>query len=153
PFIGLVNRPLNVSSGIAFGNFQLRESTARSRYTAFTLRANMRRSWGQFSAFYTLSENFSDDDNERDAGGVIYQNTFDLRPEYNYSNLDQRHQILFNSVIFLPRGFEVTGSTRINSGRPLDARVGSDRNGDGVNNDRPFSAFGQTFKRNAFRNL
>ena len=49
------------------------------------MRANLRRSWGQFSAFYTLSENMSDDDNERDAGGVIYQNTFDLAPEYNYS--------------------------------------------------------------------
>ena len=153
PFIGLVNRPLNVFSGIAFGNFSLRESTAQARYTAFTVRANLRRSWGQLSAFYTLSENFSDDDNERDAGGVIYQNTFDLGPEFNYSNLDQRHQFLLNSVFFLPVGFEVSGSARMNSGRPFNAVVGSDRNGDGVNNDRPFSAFGQSFKRNAFRNL
>ncbi len=153
PIIGLNNRPLNVFSGIAFGNFQLRESTAQARYTAFTARANLRLSWGQFSAFYTLSENLSDDDNERDAGGVIYQNTFDLGPEYNYSNLDQRHQFLFNSVFFMPYGFEVAGSARLNSARPLNATVGSDRNGDGVNNDRPYSAFGESFKRNAFRNL
>jgi hypothetical protein len=153
PIIGLINRPLNVFSGIAFGSFQLRESTAQARYSAFTLRANLRRSWGQFSAFYTLSENFSDDDNERDAGGVIYQNTFDLSPEFNYSNLDQRHQFLLNTVFFMPYGFEVSGSARLNSGRPLNATVGSDRNGDGVNNDRPFSSFGQSFKRNAFRNL
>lgn len=152
PIIGLNNRPLNVFSGIAFGSFQLRESTAQSRYTAATFRANLRRSWGQFSAFYTLSENFSDDDNERDAGGVTYMNTYDLTPDYNYSVLDQRHQFLFNSVFFLPLGFEVAGSARMNSGRPLNAVVGSDRNGDGVNNDRPYSAFGQPFKRNAFRN-
>jgi carboxypeptidase family protein/TonB-dependent receptor-like protein len=153
PFIGTANRPLNVFSGIVFGSLQLRESTAQARYSAFTLRANLRRSWGQFSAFYTLSENMSDDDNERDAGGVIYQSTFDLGPEFNYSNLDQRHQFLLNTVFFMPYGFEVTGSARLNSARPLNATVGSDRNGDGVNNDRPFSAFGQSFKRNAFRNL
>ncbi|HMV81537.1 MAG TPA: carboxypeptidase regulatory-like domain-containing protein [Blastocatellia bacterium] len=152
PIIGLNNRPLNVFSGIAFGSFQLRESTAQARYTAATFRANLRRSWGQLSAFYTLSENFSDDDNERDAGGVTYMNTFDLTPDYNYSNLDQRHQFLFNSVFFLPYGFEVAASSRINSGRPLNAVVGSDRNGDGTNNDRPYSAFGVPFKRNAFRN-
>lgn len=152
PIIGLVNRPLNIFSGIAFGNLSLRESTARSRYRALTVRANLRRRWGQFSAFYTLSDNFADDDNERDAGGYTYENTFDLRPEYNYSNLDQRHQFLFNSVFFLPAGFEVSGSSRINSGRPLDARTGSDRNGDGTNLDRPYSAFGVPFKRNAFRN-
>lgn len=152
PIITLNNRPLNVFSGIAFGSFQLRESTAQSRYTAATFRANLRRSWGQLSAFYTLSENFSDDDNERDAGGVTYQNTFDLGSDYNYSVLDQRHQFLFNSVFFLPLGFEVAGSARLNSGRPLNATVGSDRNVDGVNNDRPYSAFGQSFKRNAFRN-
>jgi hypothetical protein len=153
PIITLNNRPLNVFSGITFGNLSLRESTAQARYTAFTVRANLRRGWGQFSAFYTLSENLSDDDNERDAGGYTYQNTFDLRPEFNYSVLDQRHQFLLNSVFFLPLGFEVSGSARLNSGRPLNAAVGSDRNGDGVNNDRPFSAFGQSFKRNAFRNL
>jgi hypothetical protein len=153
PIIGLANRPLNAFSSIAFGSFQLRESTAQARYSAFTLRANLRRNWGQFSAFYTLSENMSDDDNERDAGGVIYQSTFDLGPEFNSSNLDQRHQFLLNTVFFMPYGFEVTGSARLNSARPLNGTVGSDRNGDGVNNDRPFSAFGQSFKRNAFRNL
>jgi hypothetical protein len=153
PIITLNNRPLNVFSGIAFGNFQLRESTAKSRYTAFTVRANLRRSWGQFGMFYTLSENKSDDDNERDAGGVQYMNTFDLAPEFNYSNLDQRHQFLVNSVFFLRYGFEVAGNVRMNSGRPLNATVGSDRNVDGVNNDRPYASFGVPYKRNAFRNL
>jgi outer membrane receptor for ferrienterochelin and colicin len=153
PIITLMNRPLNVFSGIGFGNFTLRESTAQARYTAFTIRANLRRKWGQLSAFYTLSENFADDDNERDAGGYTYENTYNLGSEFNYSNLDQRHQFLLNSLFFLPFGFEVGGSTRLNSGRPLDARVGSDRNQDGNNNDRPYSAVGVPFKRNAFRNL
>ncbi len=153
PIIGVNNRPLNIQSGIAFGSFQLRESTAKARYTAFTVRANLRRSWGQFGMFYTLAENKSDDDNERDAGGVQYMNTFDLAPEFNYSILDQRHQFLLNSVFFMPFGFEVAGNVRLNSGRPLNATVGSDRNGDGVNNDRPYASFGVPYKRNAFRNL
>lgn len=145
--------PAAVAAGLTIGNFSLRESTARSMYRAMTARANLRRKWGQLSAFYTLSENFSNDDNERDAGGYTYQNTYDLAADYNYSNLDQRHQFLANAVFFLPFGIETATGIRLSSGRPLDARVGADLNGDGTNNDRPFSAFGQPFKRNAFRNL
>ena len=130
----------------------LRESTARSLYRSFVARTNLRRKWGQFSAFYTLSSNYSDDDNERDAGGFNFQNTFDLAPEYGYSNLDQRHQFLANAVVFLPLGFEVSGSARFTSARPLNTTVGTDVNQDGVNNDRPYSAPGVSFKRNAFRN-
>lgn len=130
----------------------LREATARSVYRAFVLRGELRRKWGQLSAFYTLSHNRSDDDNERDATGFQYVNTFDLRPEYNYSNLDQRHQFLANAVFFLPWGFEVAGSARLTSARPLNVTVGTDLNQDGQNNDRPYSAPGVSFKRNSFRN-
>jgi hypothetical protein len=41
---------------------------------------------------------------------------------------------------------------RARTGLPLDARVGSDTNGDSVSNDRPYSAVGTPFLRNAFRN-
>jgi hypothetical protein len=152
PFFGVASgarlRPLT-----QLFSLQLRESTARSVYRAGVVRANLRRKWGQLSAFYTLSDNRSDDDNERDAGGVGGTvNTYDLRSEYNYSNLDQRHQFLANAVFFLPLGFEVAGSTRLTSARPLNVTVGSDLNQDGNNNDRPYGAVGQEFKRNQFRN-
>src|SRR5262249_49170469 len=58
-------RPIPTLSSI-----QVRESTAKSLYRALTLRAKFQRKWGQFNAFYTLSKNLSDDDNERDSGGV-----------------------------------------------------------------------------------
>ncbi len=133
-------------------NLALRESTARSVYRAAVVRANLRRKWGQFSAFYTLSDNRSDDDNERDAGGFVYENTYNLRPEFYYSNLDQRHQFLANAVFFLPWGFEVSASTRMTSAHPLNVAVGTDLNQDGVNNDRPYERLGVPFKRNQFRN-
>jgi hypothetical protein len=151
PFFGVASgarvRPLQ-----QLASLQLRESTARSVYRAGVVRANLRRKWGQFSAYYTLSDNRSDDDNERDAGGTAFVNTFDLRSEYNYSNLDQRHQFLANAVFFLPFGMEVAASSRMTSARPLNVTVGSDLNQDGVNNDRPYGAPGQEFKRNQFRN-
>ena len=152
PFYGLrtgTARPIPT-----LGSVQLRESSARSIYQAMTVRTNLRKKWGQFSAFYTLSRSLSDDDNERDAGGVGYEDTFNFAPEYNYSRLDARHLFVANPVFFLPYGFEVSSALRFRSGRPIDATLGgSDANSDFVNNDRPYSAPGVPFKRNAFRNL
>lgn len=71
-------------------------------------------------------------------------NTFDLTPDYHDSVLAQRHQILFNSVFCLPRGVAVAGRVRLNSGRPFNAMAGSERNNDGVNNDRPDGASCET---------
>lgn len=151
PFYGLnagTARPI-----VTLGSVQVRESSARSIYQAMTVRTNLRKKWGQFSAFYTLSRSLSDDDNERDAGGVGAMDPFDFSSEYNYSRLDARHLFVANPVFFLPLGFEVSSALRFRSGRPIDARFGSDANGDLVNIDRPYSAPGVPFKRNAFRNL
>ena len=112
-----------------------------------------RRSRYQFQAFYTLGWNYSDDDNERTAGGFAFQNDYNLIPEYSFGELDVRHQLLFNTVIDLPFGFNVSSLGRFRSARPLDASSGlSDPNGDRGGPDRPFSAPGVPFKRNAFRN-
>jgi hypothetical protein len=150
PFFGLSSgrqRPIPSLTSI-----QVRESTGRSLYRALTVRANLRRKWGQVNAFYTLSKSLSDDDNERDAGGVSFMNAYDLSSEYNYSRLDRRHQFVANPVFFLPAGFEVSSAIRLRSGLPIDVTVGSDFNQDFGGPDRPFSAAGVPFKRNAFRN-
>jgi hypothetical protein len=117
-----------------------------------TLRANLRRKWGQFNAFYTLSRSLSDDDNERDAGGISFENAFNLRPEFNYSRLDRRHQFVANPVFFLPYGFEASSAIRLRSGLPIDVGMGGDSNEDIGGPDRPYSAAGVPFKRNSFRN-
>ena len=152
PFFGVSGAGAQPRPIPTLGSVQLRESSARSVFQGAVFRAQLRRKWGQFSAFYTLSRSLSDDDNERDSGGVSYENNFNLAPEFNYSRLDRRHQFVANPVFFLPYAFEVSGALRLLSGVPVDARAGADLNQDGVNNDRPYSAPGVPFKRNAFRN-
>jgi hypothetical protein len=130
----------------------IRDSSARSMYRAATLQAQYRTRKVQLQAFYTLSENFSDDDSERDAGGFVYTNSFDLIPEFNYSNLDVRHSFVTNGVVSLPWGVEVGALYRVRTGLPFNAIANVDLNQDGNGNDRPYRAAGQNFKRNEFRN-
>jgi hypothetical protein len=150
PFFGLptVARPIP-----QLGNVTVREAAARSLYRALTFSARLQRKWGQASAYYTLGKLESDDDNERDAGGFTYENAFNLAPEYNDANLDRRHIVNGNLVLFLPAGIDFSAGFQFRSGRPFDARLGRDANGDTNNLDRPYSAPGVPFQRNAFRNF
>ncbi len=132
--------------------FTVRESSSRGMYRAATISAQYRNKRVQFQSFYTVSENFSDDDNERDAGGFVYENSFNLKPEYNYANMDTRHQFTSNGTYSLPLGIDIGGIFRVRSGLPFNAVAGSDLNGDGNNNDRPYLAVGKPLPRNNFRN-
>ncbi|HWP42253.1 MAG TPA: hypothetical protein VNO14_03385, partial [Blastocatellia bacterium] len=157
PFFGLRSgtpRPQSL-----LGSVQVRESTAHSLCRALTLRAKFQRSWGQFNVFYTLSRSLSDDDNERSAGGVTYENAFDQSPEYHDAVLDRRHQFVASPVLFLPYGVDISSAIRFRSGRPIDVNMGNivgtsnnDANQDFGGPDRPYLAPGVPFKRNSFRN-
>jgi hypothetical protein len=156
PFFGLrgaAGRPAIDRPIPSLGSMQVRESTGRSVYQAMVLRANYRSKYAQFNAFYTLSRSLSDDDNERDAGGIAFENAYNLAPEFSFSRLDRRHQFVANTVVFLPLGFEASSAIRLRSGLPIDASVGSDFNEDIGGPDRPYSAPGVPFVRNGFRNL
>ena len=130
---------------------QIRESSAESEYTALTLGSRLRRSWALFNANYVLSKSMSDDDNERDSGGVLYENTFDLEPEWGPARLDRRHQFNGYAVFFLPYGVDLSTSFRFLSGLPVDATIGRDINNSLGGADRPYSGPGQPFERNGFR--
>lgn len=176
PFFGIVsstvvgaqNRPITT-----FGNtgyVQVRESTGKSEYQALVFRAQFRRKFGQFDAFYTLSKNLDSDSTERNATFASYDNAFNLTPEYNYGANDRRHVVAFSSVLNLPLGFEMGMSARYLSGAPIDVTVSSitgvsaaavtlsgsttgDLNQDAGNfNDRPYIAPGVSSKRNSYRN-
>jgi outer membrane receptor for ferrienterochelin and colicin len=136
----------------SIGALQLRDSSGKSMYRALTFRINMNRKWGRINAFYTLSKSLSDDDNERDAGGVLYDNPYDLRSEYYLSRLDRRHQFVANPVFFLPWGLEVASAIRLRSGVPFNSTVGADLNGDGLNNERPMITPSIELRRNYFYN-
>ena len=156
PFFGLrgaAGRPAIDRPIPSLGSVQVRESTGRSVYQAVVLRANYRSKYAQFNAFYTLSRSLSNDDNERDAGGIAFENAYNLAPEFSFSRLDRRHQFVANTVVFLPLGFEASSAARLLSGLPIDASVGSDFNEDIGGPDRPYSAPGVPFIRNGFRNL
>jgi len=135
------------------GQIQIRESSAHSDYKAMSLTSRYDRRWGQFSANYVLSKSMSDDDNERDSGGVGFENGFNLAPEWSPARLDRRHQFNGYGLFFLPKGFDVSTGFRFLSGLPIDASFGRDINNSRGGPDRPFSAPGVPFERNAFRNL
>jgi hypothetical protein len=129
PFFGIVsstvvgaqNRPI-----ATFGNtgyVQVREPTAKSQYQALVFRAQFRRKFGQFDAFYTLSKNLDSDSTERNATFASYDNAYNLAPEYNYGAGDRRHVVAFSSVLNLPWGFEMGTTARYLSGAPIDVSV------------------------------
>lgn len=134
------------------GQFNTRESNAKSLYRALVLQTQYRSRKLTGGVFYTLSTNYSDDDNERNATGMGPMNPYDMRSEYHYSDLDARHLLSSYAVYTLPWGIELSGTLRVRSGLPLNPRVGSDTDGNATNNDRPYQAVGVPFKRNAFRN-
>jgi len=158
PYIGIV-RGRNLPSSLPtrnrpvpeLGSIQLRTSNAKSLYRALTLRTRFQKGWMQLNAYYVLATNFSDDDNERSAGGILYDNPFDLRSEYGYAQLDVRHRFTANPIFFLPYDFEVSSTIRMRSARPVDAIANNDYNGDGNFNERPYYAPGAPFERNGFR--
>jgi hypothetical protein len=149
PFYGLpaATRPI-----ATLGSITVRESTARSDFRALTLSTKYGTSRIQLNVYYVLSKSESDDDNERDAGGFQHADAFNLAPEYGPANLDRRHQFNGSALVFLPYGIDVTSGFVARSGRPIEATFGSDANGDLGGPDRPFSAPGVPFTRNAFRN-
>ncbi|MDX2034013.1 MAG: carboxypeptidase regulatory-like domain-containing protein [Blastocatellia bacterium] len=155
PFYGVRggSNPLQARPIPTLGSIQIRESTGRSVFQAMNIRLNIRRKRFQVNAFYTLSRSLSNDDNERDAGGIAYSDANNLRPEFNYSRLDRRHQFVANPIVFLPGGIDVSAALRLRSGLPIDAGFGSDANGDLGGPDRPYSAAGVPFLRNSFRNF
>jgi len=134
------------------GQYTTRESNAKSLYRALVLQTQYRSRKFTAGVFYTLSTNYSDDDNERNATGMNAMNPYDLRSEYHYSDIDARHMLAAHAVYTLPWGIEVSGILRSRSGLPLNALVGSDTDGNATNTDRPYKAVGVPFLRNEFRN-
>ena len=150
PFFGL--RSGAARPAPTLGDILIRESSARSLYRGVTFQAQYRARRFQFGATYTVAQTYAEDDGERDATGFRMENSFNLRPEYNYSDLDQRHQFSTFGVAQLPWGFEMSGIFRARSGLPIDAKTGGDANEDLKSNDRPLTAAGVPILRNDFRN-
>jgi hypothetical protein len=99
------------------------ESTAKSRYHAFTVGVNKRLSKNyQLQAYYTWSKDESDDDNERDPFTLRYANFFALDKEFSLSDRHQRHR--FNGWVLwnAPKGIDINARVTYLDNQPLDIR-------------------------------
>jgi hypothetical protein len=97
-----------LSEGLGINNLTVVESTAKSRFWGITTGINKRLSNGiQFQAYYTFSEDKSDDDNERDPFTFRYANITNLGPEFGLSDRHQENR--FNGWLLwnAPYGIDV----------------------------------------------
>ncbi len=94
------------------------ESTASSRYQGLTVGLEKRAGTIQFQAYYTYSEDKSDDDNERDPFSFRYARITDLDAEWGYSDRDQRDR--FNGWLLwqAPWGLNVNARYSYRSAQP-----------------------------------
>jgi hypothetical protein len=135
----------------SYGFVQVTEPSARSRYSGTTAAFNVKRARYTMDLYYTLSWSYSHDDSERGISGIVFDDAYNLANEYNYSNIDERHQFAANGMFFAPKEIEISASARFNSGRPFSAQAGTDLNRDGVIRDRSVIN-GKVIPRNTFRN-
>jgi hypothetical protein len=155
PVPDATGRPVYTSArpyGPQFGVVQVTESTARSNYHGMTASLSAKRRLVAVDLYYTLGYSRSADDTERGISSVVFDDAYNLANEYSWSNIDQRHQFAGNVLVYLPKAVELSGTVRVNSGRPFSAQAGSDLNRDGVLRDRPVID-GVVVPRNTFRNL
>ena len=109
-------------SGGGINTLTVAESSARSRYHAFTAglrgRGSVQGSPVAFEAHYTLALDRSDDDNERDPFIFRYANAADLAPEFGWSDRDRRHQVSGYVLVSLPGGVQLSNIVRYLSPSP-----------------------------------
>jgi hypothetical protein len=156
----IVSRNVNVptvpaSAGIAnlgrpepnWGNISRYESSGDSYYNGMVVSFNKRASrWASLRASYTLSKTIDD------AGNFFFstpQNNFNLRDDRGLSDNDQRHRLVLSGTLEARQtgkdeglahalsGFQLSYIVTYASRLPFNILLGSDRNFDTNNNDRP----------------
>jgi hypothetical protein len=128
-----------------FGNIARSESSGDSNYDGLVVSFNKRAGhWAAIRASYTLSKAIDD------AGNFFFsspQNNFNLRDDRGLSDNDQRHRLVVSGSLEIPRQHGVLGQVLNDlqlsyiftyaSRLPFNVLLGSDRNFDTNNNDRP----------------
>lgn len=129
-----------------WGNISRYESSGNSQYNGLIVSfAKRAPRWATVRASYTLSKTIDD------AGNFFFstpQNNFDVRDERGLSDNDQRHRLVFSGAFEagesrregfrrVLRGFQLSYIFTYASRLPFNILLGSDRNFDTNNNDRP----------------
>jgi hypothetical protein len=118
------------------------EGTGNSSYNALWVTANQRMTNGlHLNATYTWSKSI--DYNSLSSGGVVFQNSYDLRGNRGLSDFDARHRLVVSSIYELPfkghwlvRNWQLSAIVQAQSGNPMNIVTSSLLNGV-VNTIRP----------------
>ena len=130
-----------------WGNISRYESSGDSYYNGLMASFNKRATrWSSLRASYTLSKTTDD------AGNFFFstpQNNFNIRDDMGLSDNDQRHRLVVSGTLTAPpevtkqgwrrvlKNFELSYIFTYASRLPFNILLGSDRNFDTNNNDRP----------------
>lgn len=130
-----------------WGNISRFEGSGNSAYDGMVVSLNQRATrWSSLRVSYTLSKTIDD------AGNFFFssvQNNFNIRDDRGLSDNDQRHRLVISGSLEVPDHNKPTGLQRILCGfqlgyiftyasrLPFNVLLGSDRNLDTNNNDRP----------------
>ncbi len=118
-----------------YGAVLLLDSSGNSNYNALVSRVERRSSNGlSFLASYTWSHAIDDA-----APGSVTQDVRNQRAERGSSDFDARHRLALSYIYALPFGFQVSGITTFQSGRPIFVQLSpSTQNSQtGSTRDRP----------------
>jgi hypothetical protein len=128
-----------------WGNIQRSEGSGNSKYDGLVVSFNKRAGrWASLRVSYTLSKAMDD------AGNFFFstpQDNFDVHGDWGLSDNDQRNRLVVSgsfearedshSVPRVLRGFELSYIFTCASRLPFNVLLGTDRNFDTNNNDRP----------------
>ncbi len=112
--------------GASLGNITQVESGGNSSYNALWVTASQRQTRGfQFNASYTWSKSL--DYNSFSTGGIVGQDSYNLRGDRGPSDFDVRHRFVCNGIYDLPfsgnaflEGWQLAAIVQIQSGSPVN---------------------------------
>jgi hypothetical protein len=125
PFPSLSNQS-PILPGVPLGNITQVESSGNSSYTALWVTANHRLRCGlQFNASYSWSKSL--DYTSFSTGGIVVQNSYDLRRDRGRSDFDVRHRFVVSVIYKLPvrgnrlvEGWQLAAIMQSQSGNPFN---------------------------------
>ena len=129
--------------GTPLDNITQVESTGNSSYNGLWVTANQRLARGlQFNASFTWSKSL--DYNSFSSGGVVVQNSYDLRADRGLSDFDARYRVVVSAMYELPfrgnnlvEGWQVAAIIQAQSGNPVNIVTSNSSVNGVVNTLRP----------------
>ncbi len=138
PFL-ILSQSSPILPGTTLGNITQVESGGNSNYNALWIKGSQRLARGlQFQASYMWSKSL--DYNSFSTGGIVGQDSYNLKGDRGLSDFDARHRFVFNGIYDLPfrgsrllEGWQLAAIVQFQSGSPVNV-VTSDSTVNGIGN-------------------